>query len=177
MSEGLELYAPPQAPLIEPAAPPLAGVFPRMAARMLDRGFLIVAITPGIVVASPMAPGGPYEALGFGMMALGTLILFLVNTVLLLRSGQTLAKRFVGVRVVDARGGPADGGQLIVRRVLMPWAISVSSLIVLPFGFHAWWLADAGFIFSDGRRCLHDRLAGTVVVRGEVDPYALRPGR
>ncbi|MCB9744519.1 MAG: RDD family protein [Alphaproteobacteria bacterium] len=139
---------------------------------MLDRGFFIVALAPGVVVGSPMVRpwGGPYPQLGSLLMLLGVGGLLVVNVALLGRGGQTLAKRFVGVRIVDQGGGPADAWQLLGLRVAAPLLIAgVSSFV--PAGPLLWWLCDALFIVSSERRCLHDRLAGTTVVPAEVNPY------
>ena len=75
-------------------------------------------------------------------------------SVLHARSGQTLGKAAMRIHVADAEGGRVG----IVRSVLRTLAYGLSAL---PFG--------AGFLLALGpaHRALHDRIAATVVLRGE----------
>ncbi len=66
-----------------------------------------------------------------------------------LGSGQSYAKKWMGLQVIDVRtGGPCTYGQSFIRNVL---------LLVLSF-------IDWLFIFGATRQRLGDRAAGTVVV-------------
>lgn len=67
--------------------------------------------------------------------------------------GRTLGKRLVGIRVVGSAGGALGYGRALVRLLLLP-----CSVLPLTLGL---WLA----LFSRDRRTLHDRLAGSRVVR------------
>ncbi len=67
--------------------------------------------------------------------------------------GQTLGKMSAGIRVVSVDGPPLDLGRSLKRTVL--WA-----LLAIPAG-----LGFATALFDADRRGLHDRLAGTRVVR------------
>jgi uncharacterized RDD family membrane protein YckC len=68
--------------------------------------------------------------------------------------GQTMGKMLAGVRVVAEDGRRASLGQAVVRAAA--YAVSV-----LPLG-----LGCLPALVSAGRRTVHDRLAGTRVVRG-----------
>jgi uncharacterized RDD family membrane protein YckC len=68
--------------------------------------------------------------------------------------GQTMGKMLAGVRVVAEDGRRASLGQAIVRAAA--YAVSV-----LPLG-----LGCVPALVSADRRTVHDRLAGTRVVRG-----------
>ena len=90
---------------------------------------------------------------------LGGLLLILlvtVQTVLLTRSGQTLGKRAVRIRVVRMDTGE-NGGFVtnVMMRTVLSWILSM-----IPF----YGLVDTIFIFRPDRRCVHDHIAGTRVV-------------
>lgn len=80
---------------------------------------------------------------------------------LLVRRGQTIGKLALRIRVIDARHNTNPPlGRLLLRRILpfqLAWLIPDFWLVVL--------LLDDLFIFRDEQRCLHDYLAGTIVVQ------------
>ncbi len=84
----------------------------------------------------------------------------LLNGYLLYHHGQTLAKRLLDMRIVYTNNEPAEFHRLFLLRVLPVW---VASAIPVVGSFLS--LVDALFIFGAERRCLHDQLAGTKVVR------------
>jgi len=69
------------------------------------------------------------------------------------RAGQTLAMKTWRIRVEER-----DGGRLTYRAALLRYAFAWASLLVLGIGF-LWALVDRD------RQFLHDRLAGTRLVR------------
>ncbi len=97
----------------------------------------------------------------------------LTNLVLLYRHGQTLGKHICSVKMVNADGSRAGLGILLVRTVvavgipllaaillikgLAPPIIGTLMAIAL--------LIDSLFILQNSRRCLHDRIAKTIVVK------------
>ena len=90
---------------------------------------------------------------------LGGLLLILlvtVQTVMLTRSGQTLGKRAVRIRIVRMDTGE-NGGFVtnVMMRTVLSWILSM-----IPF----YGLVDTIFIFRPDRRCVHDHIAGTRVV-------------
>ena len=76
-------------------------------------------------------------------------------------NGQTIGKRMVGIKVVRTNGSPASFGRIFLLRNV------VSTLpAFLPFiGLLYQLVIDPIFIFQDSRRCLHDLIADTTVVR------------
>jgi uncharacterized RDD family membrane protein YckC len=84
-------------------------------------------------------------------------------------SGATVGKRALGVRVVRA----ADRGRIGVRQagiraVAFLVGPAILLMVVTPFNIVGGllWVADAGLPLVDSRaQSLHDKLAGTVVVR------------
>ena len=120
-----------------------------------------------------------------------TAIFFVINGVPLFTRGQTVGKWMLGLHIVDSDTGhrPALEKLILYRYVvfillanLVSWfyipdtvvsaTLPVIGQITLegipwPFPGTLLWVpvVDAAFIFSSSRRCLHDRLAGTIVVR------------
>jgi uncharacterized RDD family membrane protein YckC len=73
--------------------------------------------------------------------------------------GQTVGKRALGIRLVaNADGVSMPGWKLLVRTlvVLVALAIPFVGLLVI---------VDLLFIFTSQRRCLHDYLVGSAVVK------------
>ena len=76
---------------------------------------------------------------------------------MLVQSGQTIGKKMMGVRIVQRNTG-RNGG--FVPNVLLRGVVS-AILGAVPF----YSLVDPLMIFRDDRRCIHDMLAGTVVIK------------
>ncbi len=79
-----------------------------------------------------------------------------VNLFLLARTGQTLGKMAVKTKVVNYEGHKPSWIMLVFVRSL-PFTL----LGLLPFLT----MIDALFIFRDQRQCLHDSVAGTLVLQ------------
>ena len=120
-----------------------------------------------------------------------TAIFFVINGLPLFTRGQTVGKWMLGLQIIDGSSGgrPALEKLILYRYVvfillanLVSWlyipntvvsaTLPVVGQITLegipwPFPGTLLWvpLVDAVFIFSASRRCLHDRLADTMVVR------------
>ena len=120
-----------------------------------------------------------------------TAIFFVINGGPLFTRGQTVGKGMLGLHIVDSETGhrPALEKLILYRYVvfillanLVSWfyipdtvvsaTLPVIGQITLegipwPFPGTLLWVpvVDAAFIFGASRRCLHDRLAGTIVVR------------
>lgn len=76
------------------------------------------------------------------------------------RSGQTLGKKCIGIRILDSSSGELPG---FVRGVLIrSWATMI--LYLIPGIGLLFSLIDLGMIFREGNQCLHDDMAGTIVV-------------
>lgn len=89
----------------------------------------------------------------------GFLLMWLVlNLSMLAFCAQTVGKKMAGIRIVNTGDGNPSGlvTILIMRNIvgrLLPSILPIYPLI------------DVCFIFSEQHRCLHDRIAGTVVVK------------
>jgi uncharacterized RDD family membrane protein YckC len=108
--------------------------------------------------------GGGQLALQLGVAAAGFLLFLLIQGYPLARYGQTWAKRWFVIRIVDDRGHKPE----FVRLVLLRYAVGDVVGLVPCLGA-LYWLADPLCIFRDDRRCIHDLIAGTRVVQGSPD--------
>ncbi len=101
-----------------------------------------------------------------GWIALAEFLM--INGYLLHRSGQTVGKKLLGMRIVDRHGDKPGLFRLVgLRYVPFPliWTLWWSGLfgmmsVVVMLYFPANYL----FIFREDRRCIHDLIAGTRVV-------------
>ena len=76
------------------------------------------------------------------------------------RYGQTIGKRIVGVKVVRTNGTKAGIGRIF-------WLRNVVNVLpaLIPVIGGLYGLVDILFIFSESRRCIHDMIADTKVVK------------
>lgn len=86
------------------------------------------------------------------------LMWIVLNLSMLAACAQTVGKKMTGIRIVDIEDGNPSG--LVTILVMRNFVGSM-----LPSIFPVYPLIDVCFIFSEQRRCLHDRIAGTVVVK------------
>jgi len=161
-------YLPPEAKLsdIHPAhvEGQAATLRQRFVAALID-GVLSIAL-----VFPLMAAFGMFEYTKHGntptllqtleMSALGFLVFVLVHGYLLMRNGQTIGKKIVGIRItsLDDRVPPLP--KLLFARYL---PISVATLVPVAGNFLPF--VDSLFVFRSDRRCIHDLIAGTKVVQ------------
>jgi uncharacterized RDD family membrane protein YckC len=110
------------------------------------------------------------------LAALGLLAAILIGQVwLLVTRGQTLGKKVLGIYIMRGSGELPNVGWLLLREFAIPAAVGI-----LRYGGHRdptaighafqvfltfVWVVDALFIFGPTRRCLHDFVAGTHVVK------------
>lgn len=161
-------YAPPQAQVedIPPMAggAQLAGRGARLGAALIDGGLFLAIFG----VAAAVTPWNVFRPPEEGQLAatlvtnaLGGLLLFLLfNGYLLARHGQTIGKRLVGLRIVRPGGERASLMRLFGARYLVGWAVNSVPGIGALYG-----LIDSLLIFRESRRCLHDNIADTIVVK------------
>lgn len=145
----------------EPPFPlPLAPVWRRILARFLT--LLGLALTVGlaevILIFLPKSVTRDPLIMWSILVALPVIYL-LVNAVMLARTGQDIGKRYAGIRVVNADGSKATEMTALVKRDALTFVIGLTGIGVL------YWLADFVTLFGKGGRTLHDRIAGTRVVR------------
>jgi uncharacterized RDD family membrane protein YckC len=125
----------------------------------------------GIVLALPLIGSGLYvyfrhqPANGLlGAAGLVTSIAFIVWAIITIRfvrqNGQSIGKRMMDIKVVRNDGSPASLGRIFwLRNVVasLPGAI--------PYAGYIYRLVDILLIFGEQRRCVHDRIADTIVIK------------
>lgn len=190
VSPGAGIPVAPAAMPVAAAAMPvdtnLAERGPRLLARFIDWALeFAVGIPGGIVLGSEvmklafaMMQGQQPDmedldmhrlVLGGSILVVGWLTLLVIQVWMLTTRGQSIGKRIVGLRVVRLDGSSAG---FVHAWLLREFLISVGAFIIslLPIigplllrpALH---LTDWCMIFRDDRRCLHDLIAGTKVLR------------
>ena len=148
---------------------PLATPWIRLGAFLLDMLFYVIALTPGMIAATIGEEGGSegLTALGGFLLLIAVGGLFVYNLVLLSNEGQTVAKRLLKLRIVDANDGSNPGfARAVLLRSFVPGLIGAVPLVGAVFS-----LVDPLFIFSEEHQTIHDRFATTVVVRDSVAAF------
>jgi uncharacterized RDD family membrane protein YckC len=166
-------YRPPQAEVElapDPSRVRLGGRAERLAAALID--WLIYAVGWVVCMAGFWIPAndeidnGGIQFLttaGFVVSAAGVLLLagiFALQLHLLWKNGWTIGKRLLRIRIVRPDGSRCGLARIFFLRMCTPTLLGAIPLLGPLFQ-----LADALFIFGPSRRCLHDRIAGTIVVR------------
>jgi uncharacterized RDD family membrane protein YckC len=142
----------------------LAGRGGRLVASLIDvlsvpAVAIILMLVTGVLehAADWSASGRPV----LRMFALGVVSYLILNVWLLWQRGQTVGKAVMGIAIVSTKsGGQASFWRLAVRALFFPTLY----LIVWPLAA-AFPLLDQLLIFGKRRRCVHDYLCGTSVVK------------
>lgn len=163
-------YAAPQSQVLSN----LPGLVPasrgvRLGACLLDclTGIIGIGIPIGIAIffmvqmensGSDDVPAGAIA--GFTLAGLAFLGLTVWNIVLLSTRGQTLGKKWLGIRIVTFPDGQKPG---FVKGFLLRSFVNGIIGQVVPF----YGIIDPCFIFREDNRCVHDLLADTTVIEGQ----------
>jgi uncharacterized RDD family membrane protein YckC len=160
-------YAPPEclpaAPAPDPKASELASRWLRLAAALVDgvigggASLAIIFLLLGFDMQKLAAIDLPSKVL-FALMGVALFMLF--HGYLLLKNGQTIGKKLVGIRVALLDGSVPPFVPLILKRYVPIWLV-----VQIPIVGGLCNLVNILFIFRADRRCLHDLIAGTKVVR------------
>lgn len=121
----------------------------------------LAALADGVILTVPYLAGS-LEALPEPLRLLGvlaSLALLVVQVVMVTKRGQTLGKKLVGIRIVlkDTQ----ENGGFVVNVLKRGFLNGLLSLIP------GYFLVDCLFVFRGDRRCLHDMIAGTVVIQAD----------
>lgn len=158
-----------------PYAPPVArvdDVADRSANQPADRAVRLGAfiidgiITSAIVIPvwiwgldrSLFKPMDLAEALQY--MGFAFSVYLVINGAWLARHSQSVGKRLLGIRIVRSDGTRAGLARLFVVRYAANMAVVMIPLVGLLYA-----LIDSLAIFGQQRRCIHDHIADTVVVK------------
>ncbi len=107
---------------------------------------------------------------------------------LLARTGQTLPKRWFGVKVVKTSGSPPGFGRVLIREGLGRWGVPLGfaygiwrlsgafpDLLILGGLSGLSMLVDGAFAWRDRGQAGHDRLANTLVVNARSNQLSTNP--
>jgi len=96
------------------------------------------------------------------LLQIGGIVIFVIlNGYLLARNGQTIAKKLMNIKIVRSDGSAAGIGRIVLLRLAPLWLmalIPVAGIVVAG-------LVDPLLIFRQSRKCLHDTIADTIVVK------------
>ncbi|MCW8193248.1 RDD family protein [Proteobacteria bacterium 005FR1] len=163
------IYQTPQSAVMNDiaSAGQLASRWARLGAALID-GFLVAIIALPIIMALGLFETAMAAAqTGEGMSMQYTIIsgvlsmaafLFL-NGYLLAKSGQTVGKKLVSIRIADMDGDKVPFSKLVGLRYIPYWGFSYIPIVGGLLG-----LINVLFIFRSDKRCIHDLIAGTQVI-------------
>lgn len=139
--------------LLAISLPMVIGALPAMTALVAD------AINGGSLGSHELARamiGGP----GTTLTVVALSAWCVITTWLVATRGQSIGKRLVGIKVVCTDGSRASFARIFLLRNV------VNALPnLLPYVGLLYQLIDPLLIYQESRQCLHDRIAGTIVVR------------
>ena len=159
-------YGSPEAVVAEVGDTHLAGRGERLGAAIIDTIILLVILVPLMFVGgywqAAMSAGGEVPLMTTLLWAaVGFAVFVVVQWVPLNANGQTWGKRMLGIRIVDMDGAKPPIGRLIGLRYLPVQVATNVPLIGMVLA-----LVNVLLIFRGDRRCGHDLVAGTQVVKG-----------
>lgn len=132
-----------------------------LAAAEIDKG----ADLGGRELQSVLDTGTIVQAMLWGPGTLITLVAFLtwcvITAWLVANNGQSIGKRLVGIKIVRTDGSRASLARIFLLRNVVSGLPNLLPYLGLLYQL----IIDPIFIFQDSRRCLHDMIADTIVVR------------
>ncbi len=142
---------------------PLADLGKRFLGALID-GLLGIVLLPGyglmVVDNLNSRQPGPFFFVGLALVALGGLALLIAQIYLLATRSQTVGKLMMKTQIYDIQTGrPADPVKTILLRAFVNGLIGA-----IPCVGPIYSIVDILFIFREDHRCLHDMIAGTIVV-------------
>lgn len=155
----------------------LASRLSRLVATLLDSTFSLFFALPGLFLLALgclkdptpfntlMETGFPGHETARILIILGLLIPAIAQVWLLSTRGQTIGKALLQMRIVrDEDESKAGFIKAVVLRGLVPGLLGT-----LPYVGAFFTIANIFFIFRADKRCLHDHIAGTKVIRTDAE--------
>jgi uncharacterized RDD family membrane protein YckC len=93
---------------------------------------------------------------GFALACVGFVVWAALTVRSVVRNGQSLAKKMLGIKVVRSGGAHASFARILWLRNVLNMVLSMIPLYSV---------IDAVLIFGEERQCLHDKIADTIVVK------------
>jgi uncharacterized RDD family membrane protein YckC len=161
-------YKPPAVPLTEPTREDdfeLAERGTRLLAYLVDTFLYVVPFIPvlvsGIIEESAIMEMNDTVVGVVSILAIfWVLAVIVINIILLYRNGQTIGKRLFSIKIVRV-----DGSRAGLLRIIFLRGFIIGLLTNIPYIGNIIFLVDALLIFQESRRCLHDLIADTIVIK------------
>lgn len=139
----------------------------RLAAAFLDGIiFLVMVYVPALIALAGggafVQPGEPVEInqtliiVGAALAVAGLVAWIWLSVLYVIRNGQSIAKKMLGIKVVRKDGSKAGLGRIFWLRNVVNGVLGIIPLYAM---------IDILLIFGAERQCIHDKLADTVVVK------------
>jgi uncharacterized RDD family membrane protein YckC len=135
----------------------LIGGIPAMVLFMSAFGPVLTAVKVAQEAGVPLETPPPLSFGSLGLLLLWFIIFTVIQLVYLTTRGQTLGKMICKVKIVMLADGKNGG---FVPNVLIRTIVNALIGMIPGYG-----IVDILFIFREDRRCLHDLIAGTIVVK------------
>jgi len=147
----------------------LASRLSRLIASFVDGLVMMVFVIPLYIILFTTYGGSILDlsdAYRIAWIGIPSLIYFVgINSYFWATRGQSIGKMALGIRIVHIDGEQATWGRIVGLRILpmqlLTWIPYIGGLISL---------VDILFIFRASRRCLHDEIARTKVIRCQPEP-------
>ena len=137
------------------SGPELASLGQRFAAARIDGvTFMAAAMLAGLASGGPLLASGYTPPVIAAMAVVGAINLWTVH-----RYRASIGKLALKIRMVRADGSEAEFWRIVFLRGLPQWVVSAIPVVNLLN------LVDVLFVFGKARRCLHDYIANTIVVK------------
>lgn len=141
----------------------IASLGKRFLAALVDTIIMVIIIIPltlfivGAATFDPNQESTLMFELLMGLVGIG--IYLAVNYRLIVRQGQTIGKKVVGIRIVNERGEVPELNPSLLKRYAVYMLPGLVPLIGFLFS-----IVNILWIFGSERRCIHDLVANTWVV-------------
>ncbi|WP_374346974.1 RDD family protein [Chitinimonas sp.] len=158
------IYAAPEAKLVnEAGSSNTASRWKRLWASLIDTITIAVITVPvGFFIGAfnGITTGQqPGLLTSLALALLGLIVFFAINYNFLVKNGQTVGKKVLGIKIVGINGEPVTFQQHLIKRYaafMLPGQIPLIGPLIN--------LVNILFIFGKEARCGHDHIAGTKVV-------------
>jgi uncharacterized RDD family membrane protein YckC len=158
------VYSPPASDLEVPAVDELASRWARLGGSLLD-GIIMTIISAPVMYYTgfwdrAMSGNIPIsDTIIYGLF--GLFVYLALNGYLLSKHGQTIGKRVVGTRIISTQTNEIIPLWKVFFVRYLPVAVSGN----IPFAGQIIVILDSLFIFRKDKRCIHDLITGTKVIR------------
>lgn len=141
----------------------LASRWSRLGAALID-GLLIAAVMMPLMYMFGLFDEMVENPYSFKVALIGAVLgiglFFAINGKFLYETAQTVGKKILGIRVVCLNGSKPEFKDLVVKRYVPFFGVQY-----IPYIGGLLSLVNICFIFGQEKRCVHDLIAGTKVIK------------